>query len=238
MEQNWNNLLSYIKRNLGVPINFLEISDEDIVSAIKEEIIPYFSQFSPYTKHVSIDSTNFTITKIGDQGWIYSIPSENNERIIDVLDVFYSDDETISVGDYYGHVNLDSTSMIDLVMLNTYNDMSQYLRSRNTWNFIPPKFISFDRELINPATIVYNTPHTTLETIRPDYYETIFKKLCLGRTQKWLLTLRSKYESITTPFGEIRLNIQRLETDSDRNIQEAEQLLELVPLDKFVEVCV
>ena len=32
MLQNWNNIISHIKYNLGVPYNLLELSDDDIIN--------------------------------------------------------------------------------------------------------------------------------------------------------------------------------------------------------------
>ena len=47
MPQTWNNLLEYIKLELGVPVNLLEISDDDIIKYIKNHALPEFSQYVP-----------------------------------------------------------------------------------------------------------------------------------------------------------------------------------------------
>ena len=47
MAQTWNDVLSYIKINLGVPLNKLEISDDDLVTNLRDQVLPLFSQYAP-----------------------------------------------------------------------------------------------------------------------------------------------------------------------------------------------
>ena len=239
-KQTWNSLLGYIKRNMGAKLNFLEMTEEEIIEGIKEDVLPEFSQFTPHKKYVFIQDCNRVTYSdgIGESQWVYKIPKEDpKERIIDIFDAFGSDRSDTLIFDEFGQYVVSSSSMIDVVIANYYSDMAQYLQVRNTWEFLPPDHIAWD-EQINSGIVIYNTDHVTLEFIRPDYYERMFKKLCLGNVQKWLAALRSKYENIATPFGEIRVNWQKLEQDSERNIQEAQQLMDLIPLDHFVHISV
>lgn len=235
-KQTWNSLLGYIKRNTGAKLNFLEMSDEEIIEGIKEDVLPLFSQYTPHKKFVFITNSNLVTygDGSGENQWVYRIPKEvSTERIIDIYEAFSSESDVFI--DEFGQYMASSSDMIDLVIANYYTDMAKYLQVRNTWEFLPPEYISFDEE-ITSGVVIYNTDHATLETVRPDYYETIFKQLSLGHVQKWIGALRSKYESIATPFGEIRVNWQKLEEESARNIDEAQQRLALIPLDHFIHV--
>jgi hypothetical protein len=125
--------------------------------------------------------------------------------------------------------------MINVVISNAYTDASRSLGVQNTWTFFPPKTIEFDKE-ITRAAIIYDIPHATPKTVRPDMYNTTFKPLCLGTVQRWLVAKRAKFENVATPFGQINLNWQKLETDSQTHIQDAMQKLELIPPDRLIEI--
>ena len=157
--------------------------------------------------------------------------------VIDILDAFAGDSSDSFIFDEFGNSVINSDSMIDVVIANVYTDMAKYLQVRNTWEFLQPNLISWDEE-VQSCAIIYNTIHKTPNTIRSDYYHSTFKKLCLGNVQKWICALRSKYEDLSTPFGTIKVNWQKLEADSEKNIQEAQVSLDLAPLDKFLEIVV
>jgi hypothetical protein len=71
--QTWTNLLNYFKRNMGAKLNLLEMSDEEIIEGIQEDVIPLFSQYSSTKKFCLITESNrkpFTINS-GDTQWVY-----------------------------------------------------------------------------------------------------------------------------------------------------------------------
>lgn len=232
MSQTWNNILGHIKRNLGAPVNFLEMSDEEIIEGIKEDVLPYFSQYSPNIKYTQLDLSNRAYSATSGQNiWTYLIKIPQGERLVDIFDVYFG-----SQADVIMSVFQEPTDIIDRVIDSTYRDISAYVNVKNTWEFTPPNILTFDQDPGNAFVVAYNTVHVTLDTIRPDFYDTIFKKLCLGNVQQWLCARRSKYETLTTPFGEIRVNWQKLEADAEKNKTEAQTLLDTVPLDKYVEI--
>jgi hypothetical protein len=114
-------------------------------------------------------------------------------------------------------------------------DMAKYMRARRTWEYFPPHFIEFDLRCKN-ALIVYNTAHDSVETIPPDLYTSIFKPMCSAYTKKWLANLRSKYESLATPMGEIRINWQKLDQEATTELEKVEQILNSLPPDIILDV--
>ncbi len=48
--QNWNNILNYVKLNLGAPLNLIEMSDDEIIENLKDQVLPVFSQYCPLKK--------------------------------------------------------------------------------------------------------------------------------------------------------------------------------------------
>lgn len=248
--QNWNNILSFIKTKLGSKITLLELSDEDIINELKEHALFEFSQYCSLKKRITITSENKIISNIGEQSNVYKIPINDNEPIIDVFDVVindslsvyndYTNDVLTSIQQYesisdIGYINNDMYYGIqDAVIANKIFDIATSLRPRNTWDFIPPDTITFDSH-INGAVVIYNTVHNNLSTISPDMYH-IFKRLCLGYIQETLVSLRSKFETINTPFGEIRINWQKLQEDSNNNLQYAREKLETYPSDHVLTI--
>ncbi len=251
--QTWSNMLNYIKRNMGAKLNLLEMDDDEIIEGIKEDVIPLFSQYSSCKKYCIVRENNRHpfVTGSGNTQWSYELPIDVNEYIIDVFDVYIStgslDDPfyntKYSAGNMagsltnYGRGSMDiyGGGMIDRVIDNEFLTALSYLSRKNTWEFFPPKTINFDSE-INTAVVVYETSHSNLNTINPDMYNIIFKPLCLGHVMRWIMVLRSKYENLATPMGEIRINWQKLEADSERLISEAKEKLENILPDNFIEI--
>ena len=248
MRQNWNNILSYIKTHLGATLNFIELSDEDIVDYIKEHTLYEFSQYVPLKKQCIISEKDKLPEEKGQLKGRYKIPVKDDEVIIDILNVYYSsktgrsgssswddpfydtkfaDDSSSQNQSYFG--------MIDSAINNVYSDIQSHMRAKNTWEFFNPDILQFDFE-IDIATVVYNIPHVSPATIRPDLYNSAFKKLCLGQIQKILSSVRSKYSEISTPFGPIRLDYQELKSDAQMNIDQAMEILKTVPLDHIIHM--
>ena len=252
--QNWNDILKYVKRKLGTKLNLLELSDDEIIQNLKDDVVPYFSQYSP-AKHETTISSADRVTDLpkGSNQWTYRIPVPEGTYIIDIFDVYYNISSTQNDDPYYGtkysqtnaagsitkygrgEANVLGGGMIDTVIDNVYSDIADSLSVQNTWEFRMPNIIISDLEL-SGAVVVYNTNHQTLETIAPDYYHTIFKPLCLAEVKQDLVALRSKFEGLTTPFGEIRVNWQKLETDAEREKDMIQQKLDMIPPDHFIHI--
>ena len=234
MPQTWNNVLEYIKLELGAPVNLLEISDDDIIKYIKNHVLPEFSQYVPAFKFKVITESN-RVTYEAGPSHVYKIPADPDDQIIDIYDVYYSRTGSISV-DVLGNYVVTSVDAIDAVITNEFKDVISSLRSRQTWEFHPPDFLFFDKPLPNgSALVVYNIVHKSLETIRPDMYR-YFKKFCAGYIKVWVAKLRSKFDNLATPVGQIPINWQQLLQEGQQEIQEVYQILETVPPDHLIVV--
>lgn len=233
MAQSWNDVLKYIKINLGVPLNVLELSDDDIVENLKDQILPVFSQYSPKKAFKAIYPSN-RIDDIGGKPlYQYRIPLEEEEYIIDILSVYFSESYDL----IHSFSTLISSPMqtIDLVIWNSYRDIKRSLMKKNTWEFLPPDVILFDDE-IKFSVIEYQTVHHELNTIEPDKYHLMFKKLCLSNVKLWLSAMRSKFENLTTPFGPINLNYEKMQQEGQQEREEVMQLLNMLPPDVLIHI--
>ena len=232
--QHWNNVLSYIKINLGVPINLLEISDDELIQNLREHVLSLFSQFAPAKAFAFISSNNqIASPSLGSPQWMYRIPVPEGTYIIDVLEALPT--KEMSIVDMYGGALINAQAAMDLVISNAYIDAVRSMQTRNTWEFIPPDIMVFDKET-NACVVIYNTPHSVLNTVRPDLYHRCFKPMALGHTKLWIASMRSKFESLATPFGAINLNFAELQSSGQTLIDNAQAILDTIPPDILIEV--
>jgi|SRR6056297_413776 len=251
--QNWNNILNYIKRNTGAKLNLLELSDDEILEGLQEDVMPYFSQYSPLKKYCTISENQKIPFEIdsGDTQWKYELPISQDEYIVDIYDVYASTgsdmdpfyDTKYASGRIGGSIKMYGRGctdvfgggIMDAVMNNEFFDIINSLSKVNTWEFFPPKTIRLDNG-IKKAVVIYNTNHRDPSTIMPDFYNIMFKPLCLGNVEKWISALRSKYETLSTPMGEVRVNWQQLEQNAEKRLQETQQMLEQIMPDHFLSI--
>lgn len=234
MAQTWNNVLSYIKINLGVPVNILEISDEDIIQNLKEHVLPVFSQFCPRKRFTMLER-NHAIrgAKSGEPMTMFKIPLEPHEYVIDIRDVYAGRERMIM--DTFGGSILSSLDVIDVVMANTFTDAVRSVMARQSWDFRPPDILIFDRPL-NVGIVEWYTVHDNLSTIEPDKYNLFFKKLALANVKLWVSAMRSKFDQLNTPAAQLQLNWERLQTEGNQEREEVMQALNLLPTDFLIYV--
>jgi hypothetical protein len=91
---------------------------------------------------------------------------------------------------------------------------------------------SLPEVVVIEAGVAFNDP----SEIPNDMYEH-FRKLAAADVIDYVVSLRSKFESLTTPQGEVRLNVQRLIQISEQFRRESMEILQnqTVP-DKFLWV--
>lgn len=231
--QSWNNVLNYIKRAFGTKLNLLEMTDEEIIIGLKEDVLPFFSQYAPEKRYKFITDNNIIGHKAGNPLYQYKIPVEDGEYIIDVIEAYATKDTAIV--DRFGGAIVSTTSAIDVVIANVYIDAVKSLNTRNTWEFVPPDMLIWD-EAITTGVVVYNVPISNLNRMMPDLYHTIFKPLSLAFVKRWISALRNKYQGLSTQFGPIELNWEKLEAESREEIEKYTDRLEQLPPDILLYV--
>lgn len=231
--QHWNDVLEYVKINLGVPVNLLEIPDDDLVGYLRRHVLTLFSQFVPAKAYAFITGANQFYGPVGSPLWMYKIPVPPGTYIIDILEAMPT--KEVSIVDMYGGALINAQAAMDLVISNSYIDAVRSLQTRATWEFIPPDIMVFDKETTS-CVVIYNTPHSTLDTVRPDLYHRCLKPLCLGHTKLWIASMRSKFESLATPFGALNLNYDKLQTEGQALIDSVQAILDTIPPDVLIEV--
>jgi hypothetical protein len=224
--QSWNNLIKHIKNNLGAPLNFLEYNDAQIIDIIKENILPIVSGKRGKIEYRQISETNRDNSQQYRGLNVYKIPTENSDgsfiEIIDIIEVSYNINNSSIFPEPY---NIGLMDPHEVVMYNTTKDAYDYLSVKQSHEFIHPHFIKFQMELMGPATLECKCIHTNLDTIPTAIYNDILKDLCVATIQEHLCAMRGKYEILSTPIGDIKLNIQDMKENARALREKAETKL-------------
>jgi hypothetical protein len=131
--QTWSSILKYLKRELGTGVTLLELSDDEIIEGLEEDVLALFSQYSPYRRHTWITSANqIPHSRAGEPRWWYKIPIDEGETIIDIFEAM--PDAIGETLDEFGNDVIDITSadnMINVVISNAYMDAAKSLSVSN-----------------------------------------------------------------------------------------------------------
>lgn len=212
--QNWNSLIQYIRNQLG-SINQLEITDNELIDYIKEHTLPEFSIHSSDKLWVLItdsDRVGFDSSvpdRIMDED-TYKIPLPNeNDYIINVQEAYY---RTSGSADMFNEYPMYQTDPRDIVMNNTMSTILAYLNSVQYYQFLPPDTIIFGKSMGSDGIVLeLNINHTKLDRIKRDIFHNLFKKMALRDVLQMIIANRSKFQNVSSPFGEVGLNLEFLE---------------------------
>lgn len=234
--QSWNNLITYIKRKLGVPLNLLELSDDDLINIIKEDVLPAMSQYigKPcwirlgVKDKVPCDDSNLVYE-------LYKIPIPCDIVLVDVQEVYYNRDNMGTLGIYQNMLSVLDPR--DTVMTNEFLDMLNSLEAVQAFDFIAPNLIKFERPLMgNDVILECKAEHSDLHSIPSDYYHEILKPWCVAEILENVAAIRSKFQNLSTPFAEINLNVTELLNKSEQIKTQIQEKLDATPPDHLIYI--
>jgi hypothetical protein len=234
--QNWNNLLSYIKLKLGMKVNKLEFSDDEIINNIKSHTLPLVSQYEPHNIWIVSDFNRDKVLgptgAYGNQSIripIDTIPFE----ITEIEEVYYSN----LVGYNLSNLTPYFVNPVDIAISNTFVDIFNFLQPVQTFTFIRPDILKFGLPITSDKLIIkLNVIHQDVSTLPSDIYNKIFKNLALRDTVGFVLANRQKYSNLQTPFGEVNLNVDALSALYESLDSKLIEELELIPTKSFLEI--
>lgn len=226
MLQSWNNIISHIKYNLGIPFNLLELSDNDIIDFLKDQVLPEFSQHVPNKLFIKITPADDAgVNNMTYHQYEYKLNIPDEVYVLSVENVFWNQSSPFSENSW-SSMFIDPC---DVVLSNAYTTLRESLQTVPEFNFLPPRTITLSLLMGNGVIAEINTVHTVLDTIPPDLYNSTFKKMCLSGILKYLYNIRSKFTNITTPFGELQLNAQDLQARAQQLDQEIQESFNWIP---------
>lgn len=223
MAQNWNNVVQYIKANFGIKSSNLEFTDDELIEYFKEHTLSMFSQHIPKRSWALIDNTE--PNNLFSQ-WVYKLNVPEDITILDVVNVYKGNEVGLITSGMY------MFNPVDTVMANTLSTMVEHLLPLNTFEFIQPNLIKFDSDpaISNTGCIVeIYIEHTDLNSIPRDMYHKLFKEMCLADAFTLIINTRNKFTNVTTPFGQVDLNIDYLQQRLDNINQKISEMIYYLP---------
>ena len=231
--QNWDNLIDYIKTELGWPVIQIELSDEDILNQIKRHILPFFSRYSPLlryyllteesnciqyepTKIYKIKNFPYKIIKIDE---IIAKPNllDYNQNISTAL---YSGDITNLLGSNYVLQSKTTVLADDTYEFISPNKIEMIKSSNSVW--------IYDDFIAKLACV-----HDNVSTVDPDMY-VYLRDLALAEVMIRLGKIRSKFENFATPVGQIQINSQQLQQEGEQLKRDVIEKLDRMPPDHYL----
>lgn len=207
--QTWDNVLSFIKLNLGADVQKLEFSDDRMIEIIYEHSLMEFSMYESYTTYYKMTSLHM----ISESPFlIYEFKEDFPFRILELKRRI---DQTFNYGDMLTIPS--STNLVDTLVRQNYLDMTAITRATSTMQFDPPNRvrviepslnIDFQRDFILEVGVAHESPLT----ISPGVYD-LFRDLALADIMIYLAQIRSKFNNFTTPFGQVTMNAEQMLVD-------------------------
>ena len=205
-------VLEFIKIKLGFPYNIIEVDDDFILDSCitGQNILKQFSTFFPLEEIVTITRSNI----IEGYNNRYHLPIE--EEIINVKKVLPTDFDNLGVIDFQSYNPI--MNAIDGLL----NDVQKI---PTTFKYIHLNSIEiYGSYFPSSFKIVCNCIHKRDLSTIPIGLQSKFITLALADLSSKLLAIRTKYNSINTPFGEINLSLDLLNTyiEDGKNLIENE----------------
>ena len=234
--QSWNNLISYVKRKLGTPLNLLEYSDDDIKKIIQEDVLPAMSQYIGKPCWIRLNPSDKIKTDEHDLAYeLYQIKVPDDIVLVDVQEVYYHRDNMGTLGIYQNMLAILDPR--DTVMTNEFLDMLNSLETAQAFDFIPPNRIRFERPLQGKSVILEcKAEHSDLHSIPSDYYHEILKPWCVAEIMENIVAIRSKFQNLSTPLADIQLNISDMASTAAQLKQMIMEKLDATPPDHLVYI--
>jgi hypothetical protein len=231
--QSWDNLIDFIKGQLGAPVLNIELNDDDILNIIKKHIIPIYSRYDPLLMYyLMFEETNCIKngpTKIYQiKDFPYAIM-----RVDDIIPKpgFTDLNQSLNTALYSGDIT-------NFLGSNYVNQSKLEVLAQDTYRFLPPDKIELIKA--NNSTWLYNDfilklgcVHDNPSTVNPDMYEYL-KQLSLAEIMIRLGRIRTKFQSFQTPAGQIDLTSQELLQEGQQLKKEILQELDRMPPDHFL----
>lgn len=209
-------LLNKVKGDLGFPYNIIEFTDDKIV----EEVICSYSTRLTFSKRFPYEER------------IYVSEKDNENK-----DNMYSNRYTINSKNIILNITklypIYFSSLVQLLPTQTGGDplndaidglLYDINKYEMNFNFIHPNIIEVYGGGYGQFLLVAETIHSADLSTIPVNKQDIYITLVKGVLSEKLKTIRSKYGSLTTPFGELSLNIDLL----DAAIQKKDDLFDKI----------
>lgn len=201
----WSFIIQRIKEEMSHPFQLLEKSDTQIIDYLKRNALRKFEFYFPQKWRLSLNCADPALHVPDRRSEFYLI--DPDEREIKTVVAFYP---TLGPYLFNNHPFFGPWSMGELENwhLNVFNSglLQPFSNFAYISEFIPPNMVRITPRYNNIGVIEYERSHDPeLSSINPEL-EDIFVDVCIGMFMMMIGRLRQKYNTTSTPFGEIPLN--------------------------------
>jgi hypothetical protein len=207
MNMTFIELYNIVKRRLGIPYTFFEISYEDFVNIVKDKTLRLISQYVPKRIYVPFKAKDARVE--GTKG-VYKIPYDG--EIVSIIDLYVSNlDLAIGYPMPIMQTSIEESTNVVTDILQAIPNLLTSSIVYKTWEFLPPNMIKiFPAGFGFEVGVVYmEVLHEDLSSV-PGTFAHDLIDLVLADVYDTLGDLRSKYQQVNSPFGDIQLNADTL----------------------------
>lgn len=206
---------NYVKTKMGIPFVPLELSDEQILNWVRMETIPSFSWYLPFEKSYTFDTSNPKV-KTEKQTEFY-VSDPDGLPIIDIQRLYYNEGNLLIMGHPILGTLSDNDRELQNFLRNTesFGNSWKYSQFRYWFDFLKPNKIRImPRTIAGHFTIQYETHHSPDFSTIPVEQQQLFLDLCWCDTMLTIARIRKQFPNLATPFGEITLNADSIESEA------------------------
>ena len=207
-----NRARAFLGQNVTGQVDF---HDEDILACLDAETLPTLSIYLPYFQDFTIDVQR---DQLAGRNGVFQIQA-NGERILRVHRIR----EGIAA---YGNMLYDPTLFGDVLDRQLVADRQSATELTLTWDFRAPNTIELFPKALGYAqfNVECACVHPThLRTVPPTARE-ILRELFLADLAIDVLSVRQYFQNIQSVFGELNLNLDRLQQQADKRSEIIEKL--------------
>ena len=225
-------VIYFIKQTLGYPDVVIEKSDEDIELFIKMFTLTEFSKYVPDVAELGLDTTNPTYQIVGRPS-VYVLQDPDGRDILNIVEVIPQEMDLYKYGyPWFPHISNGGADVADMLMQVDASETSRmFSRGDTTFRFYPPnKLRIYPIDTLSDGFMIrYERGHAEDLTSIPSEFQMEFLYMCLADVMRMCGNIRNKYQSISTPFGDVPLNTDLASRGEEIKNNIIEKLRQLPP---------
>lgn len=222
---NENTVLDYVKQVLGAPFNIIEFDDDYLINNIivRHDYLKEFSRYFPKEERIILTEEN----KVKLNDYINQNSNNNLQYINSNRWYLNSENEILGVRDvisnnFYGgeYIYNDTILHSNPLDFSVYNLMSSIVDNKVSFNFYYPDILEVKGfSKMNNMVAILDVVHDKDLSSIPSSLHMHYNKFALYTAADAILHIRGKYNNLSTPFGEININMELIQSLADKKAE-------------------
>ena len=195
--------LRYIKDTLALPFNKIELTDDKMWQYFVDFTIPEFSSYWPDKRMVGYNFSDTSNYAGVPNHYFFQDPEGCN--VLGILEIIPSSDVISQKHPFIGILDFER-SVPYVEQAEEAGLVYRFGYYTFSFEFVFPNMIRISGSSPGACAIIYDRVHPSdLYTIN-GHMEKHFLKFCLADIKIVLGNIRTKFQNLTTPYGEIPIN--------------------------------